>query len=63
MHVLSEQEEETEIRRKLPLYADVRILLRETKEYKRIDGKTTYYICKDHTCLPPSTRNPFDSEA
>lgn len=61
--VLSEQEEETEIRRKLPLYADVRILLRETKEYKRIDGKTTYYICKDHTCLPPSTRNPFDSEA
>lgn len=61
--VLSEQDREKKIRKKLPLYADVKILLEETKEYRRIDGKTTYYVCKDHTCLPPSIRNPFDPEA
>ncbi len=28
-----------------------------TKEYPLKNGKTTYYICRDHSCLPP-TNNP-----
>lgn len=38
----------------LPLYAQIRILEDETDEYKLLNGKTTYYVCKNHTCLPPS---------
>ncbi|MCL2033375.1 MAG: thioredoxin domain-containing protein [Oscillospiraceae bacterium] len=29
------------------------ILDRETDEYKRKDGKTTFYICENHVCRPP----------
>ncbi len=47
------------ILRMLPLYADVRILQRETEEYKAINGKTTYYVCRDHACLPPSNGIPM----
>ena len=47
------------ILRMLPLYADVRILQRETEEYKAINGKTTYYVCRDHACLPPSNEIPM----
>lgn len=61
--VLSKEDREEEIRKKLPLYADVKILLAETEEYRRINGETTYYVCEDHTCLPPACRNPFDSGA
>lgn len=39
---------------RLPLYADVTVLPQETEQYRIINGKTTYYICKDHTCLPPT---------
>ncbi|MDO5392247.1 MAG: thioredoxin domain-containing protein [Eubacteriales bacterium] len=42
----------------LPLYADVRILTEPTDEYALINGKTTYYVCKDYTCLPPSNEMP-----
>lgn len=38
----------------LPLYADVTLLSEETTEYKLLNGKTTYYICRDKTCLPPT---------
>lgn len=37
---------------RLPLYADIRILPEATEEYGLKNGKTTYYICKDHTCFP-----------
>lgn len=37
----------------LPLYADIRILEDGTDGYKVINGRTTFYVCKGHTCLPP----------
>ncbi len=46
--------EKNDILPKLPLYADIKILSEATKEYPLLDGKTTYYVCKDQTCLPPS---------
>ncbi len=47
-----------DIMRMLPLYADVQILRKETEEYKAINGKTTYYVCRDYVCLPPSNQIP-----
>ncbi len=52
--VLAEGDGEAEIMRGLPLDADVTILHGETEEYKLQDGRTTYFVCRDHTCLPPT---------
>ena len=41
-----------------PLDAVVKILPRPQGDYALLDGKTTYYVCKDHTCLPPTTQYP-----
>lgn len=46
------------IRKELPLYAEVRILPEETEGYRLLNGKTTYYVCKEHVCLPPSNEAP-----
>lgn len=42
-----------EIMSRLPLYAEINILSGETREYKLLNGRTTYYVCKNYTCLPP----------
>lgn len=39
---------------KLPVYADIKILAGATKEYPLLNEKTTYYVCRNHTCYPPS---------
>lgn len=36
-----------------PPNAIVRIIHGDNKEYPCINGKTTYYVCKDRKCLPP----------
>ncbi|PXV90313.1 hypothetical protein C8E03_105223 [Lachnotalea glycerini] len=36
------------------LDTNITILEEETKEYKRIQGKDTFYICKNKSCLPPT---------
>lgn len=57
--VLSEEDRAEKIITHLPIYADIKILLQDTAEYKRLNGKTTYYVCKNHTCFPPSNQTPF----
>ncbi|MBQ8509431.1 MAG: thioredoxin domain-containing protein [Clostridia bacterium] len=44
--------------RKLPLYADITVLPDETADYRRLDGGTAFYVCRNHTCLPPSKTYP-----
>lgn len=39
---------------KLPLWAEVHFLSEETAEYRRKEGETTYYVCRDYMCLPPT---------
>ncbi|MGN0323661.1 MAG: thioredoxin domain-containing protein [Oliverpabstia sp.] len=51
--VIAEEEPEN-ILSALPLYADVRILPESTEEYRLLNDRTTYYVCENHTCLPPS---------
>lgn len=57
--VLAEGASGEEILARLPLYADVRLLKQETEEYKLKDNRTTYYICRDQTCFPPTNEEPF----
>ncbi len=52
--VLSPEDSAEEILKDLPLYADVRIISEETEEYRLINGKTAYYVCRDFTCLAPT---------
>lgn len=55
--VLSEKDTEN-ILPNLPLYADISILSEETEEYRLLNNETTYYVCKDCSCLPPSNVLP-----
>ncbi len=38
----------------LPTNAAVVMLQQPTSEYPLKNGKTTYYVCRGHTCLPPT---------
>ena len=37
----------------LPLFSNV-VLTDESSEYPLINDKTTYYVCRDHMCQPPT---------
>lgn len=52
--VLSKEDNIERIIFRLPLSAGIKILAEETDEYKRLNGKTTYYVCEQHTCFPPT---------
>ena len=56
--VCGERENPHSIIRKLPLYADLHILPHETPEYPLLNGKTTYYVCRDQACLPATNSVP-----
>ena len=54
--VLSEKDTKETILPKLPLYAAITILPYPTDEYPLLHNQTTYYRCKNHTCLPPTNQ-------
>ncbi|MCI9079823.1 MAG: thioredoxin domain-containing protein [Lachnospiraceae bacterium] len=41
------------IEQEIPFFADIEVV-EAGEEYSLLNNKTTYYICKNHTCLPPS---------
>lgn len=51
--VMDEQTEKNSLVSALPVDADVVLLPEPTDEYPLRDGKTTYYVCRGHRCLPP----------
>jgi len=51
--VLGEQENIDTLPVKLPPDAAVMFLRKSTAEHPLKEGKTTFYVCKDHSCLPP----------
>ena len=61
--VLSGEDTAGKVLASLPLYADITILEHATKEYKLLTDKTTYYVCADNTCLPPTNHPPFNEES
>ncbi len=51
--VIDEQTDKSGLPIALPKGAII-ILRKPTKEYPLKNGKTTYYVCKGHSCLPPT---------
>jgi len=51
--VLDEQENIDTLSVKLPPDAAVMLLRKPTEEYPLKDGKTTFYVCRNYSCLPP----------
>ncbi len=43
----------SEIRMKLPLFANISVV-NESEKYSLLNNKTTYYVCRGHMCLPPA---------
>ena len=50
--VLDEQADSNNIPLAVPLDAAVSLLPQPTEEYPLKNGKTTYYVCKGHRCMP-----------
>lgn len=40
----------------IPLYADITLLKKSEGSYKLLKDKTTYYVCTDHHCQPPTNK-------
>lgn len=38
----------------LPANAIINLLTEPTQEYSLKKGKTTYYVCKGNSCIPPT---------
>lgn len=52
--VLPLGEEVPAVMRALPVETEVTVLKQPTEEYRLLHGRTTYYVCRDKHCLPPS---------
>ena len=44
----------------LPMDAVVTLLEEPTNEYPLKNGKTTFYLCRGHSCLPPTNQLPLN---
>ncbi len=51
--VLKNKEERELLWGKLPFLANVTVVS-DSMKYPLVNEKTTYYVCKDHVCLPPA---------
>lgn len=52
--VLAEQADAADVLHAIPPDAAVRLLHSPTAEFPLKNGKTTFYVCRGHSCLPPS---------
>lgn len=51
--VLKDKSDLEKLKEKMKQGADILVFQEETEEYKRINDRTTLYICKAHSCMPP----------
>ncbi|MFA5562315.1 MAG: thioredoxin domain-containing protein [Eubacteriales bacterium] len=61
--VLKSEAEKERVCEQLPLYADARLLLTPTQAYPLQDDRTTFYVCRDRHCLPPTHTLTSPTEA
>lgn len=53
--IVSDEQEDTErLPLTIPLDAAAILLQHPTEEYPLKDGRTTYYVCHNHSCMPPA---------
>ena len=53
--VVKAQSDLGNVGRKLPFLCNASVQS-ESREYPRINDQTTYYVCKNHMCMPPENR-------
>lgn len=51
--VLRDGEKPESLKGRVPGEADVIVLDHPTEEYRLLNGQTTFYVCRDHSCSPP----------
>lgn len=51
--VIDEKTDISSLSPSFPLNSVVKLLAKPTKEFPIKNNKTTYYVCKGHTCKPP----------
>ena len=51
--VVKEEEDLKNLNCRIPLDTVVCVLEKPTKDYSLLNDKTTFYVCKGHSCLPP----------
>ncbi len=51
--ILKDETDLAEILERLPLLANISVVS-ESERYPLLNNKTTYYMCRDHSCHPPS---------
>ena len=51
--VFKDKNDLSEIRMKLPLFANISVV-NESEKYPLLNNKTTYYVCRGNMCLQPS---------
>lgn len=61
--VLGGEDSAGRIMARMPFYADVRVFDKETADYPLLNGRTTYYVCRNHTCMPPVNEEGFAAAA
>ena len=52
--VVKEHLDTEKILKKVKMRTNIIILNKPTEEHKLINNKTTFYVCKNHSCLPPT---------
>lgn len=55
---LKDRSDLKKVKENIPFLANISVT-QESKEYPLLNEKTTYYICKDHICLPPTNDLPM----
>lgn len=57
--VLKNREDIVDLPFTVPSESIVKVLHEPTKDYELINDKTTYYVCHNHSCQPPSNKLDF----
>lgn len=52
--VMKNKEDIKKIKSMKLLRTNIKILNEPTENYKLLNNKTTYYVCKNHNCYPPT---------
>ncbi len=55
--VVKDKEDLIRLTQKTPLHANVIVLEQPTGEYPLLNNQTTYYICRNFSCLPPVNKD------
>ena len=50
---LKEKKDLENLKNRIPLDVVVNVLEKPTKDYSLLNDRTTFYVCKGHSCLPP----------